>query len=144
MVTRLFLLVAEHAARSGYPGFAGVLCRLLLRRRPEDEVLFGRVTDLLIAAGALAQAERLCRQRLSVRLHDPAAMERLAFMLLDSSCAGTAAELFGEIDRLRGVEADITKAMKLRTYLQDSYVSEPAPGRKNNDIRLVAGVAYTF
>lgn len=108
MVTRFFLLVAEHAARSGYPGFAGVLCRFLVCRRPEDEVLFGRVTDLLIAAGALAQAERLCRQRLSVRLHDPAAMERLAFMLLDSSRAGAAAELFGEIDRLRGVEADIT------------------------------------
>ena len=59
MVTRFFLLLAEHAARCGYPGLAGALCRLLVYRRPEDEVLFGRVTDLLIAAGALAQAERV-------------------------------------------------------------------------------------
>ena len=108
MVTRFLLEVAEHAARSGYPGLAGALCRLLVYRRPEDEVLFGRVADLLMTAGALAQAERLCRQRLSVRLHDPAAMERLAFMLLDSSRAGPAAELFGEIDRLRGVKCDTT------------------------------------
>lgn len=43
-----------------------------------------------------------------------------------------------------GVEADLTKKLKLRSFLQDSYVSQPAAGRKNNDIKLVAGVAYTF
>ena len=45
-----------------------------------------------------------------------------------------------------GVEADLSKDKKwaLRTYLQDTYNSVPAPGRKNNDLKLVAAVAYKF
>lgn len=43
-----------------------------------------------------------------------------------------------------GVEADITKKMALRVVAQDWYVSEPAPNRKSNDLRLVAGVNYKF
>ncbi len=48
--------------------------------------------------------------------------------------------LTGEI----GVEADLTKQMALRVVFQDWYVSEPAPGRKANDMRVVAGVNYKF
>jgi hypothetical protein len=43
-----------------------------------------------------------------------------------------------------GVETGITKSMSLRTYLQDTYRSEPAPGRKSNDVKLVAAIAYKF
>jgi len=43
-----------------------------------------------------------------------------------------------------GVDAAITSSLSLRTVLQDVYDSKPAPGRKNNDIRLVTGVAYKF
>ncbi len=48
--------------------------------------------------------------------------------------------LTGEI----GVEADITKRMALRVVVQDWYVSEPAPGRESNDLKLVAGINYKF
>jgi putative salt-induced outer membrane protein YdiY len=41
-----------------------------------------------------------------------------------------------------GVEASLTKRTSLRVYLQDSYESDPAPGRKNNDVKLVAALAY--
>ncbi len=43
-----------------------------------------------------------------------------------------------------GVEADLTKKMALRVTLQDWYVSNPAPGRESNDIKLIAGINYKF
>jgi putative salt-induced outer membrane protein YdiY len=45
-----------------------------------------------------------------------------------------------------GVEADLTqdKRLSMRTFLQDTYNSRPATGRKNNDAKLVAGIAYKF
>ena len=41
-----------------------------------------------------------------------------------------------------GAEADLTKKMALRVVFQDWYVSQPAPGRESNDLRVVAGVNY--
>jgi hypothetical protein len=32
----------------------------------------------------------------------------------------------------------------LRVYLDDTYNNVPAPGRKKNDLKLVAAVAYKF
>jgi len=43
-----------------------------------------------------------------------------------------------------GIDTAITKALSLRVVFQDSYDSEPSAGRKNNDMRLIAGVAYKF
>jgi putative salt-induced outer membrane protein YdiY len=43
-----------------------------------------------------------------------------------------------------GVEAPLTKQLSLRAYVQDTYVNEPAAGRKNNDLKLISGVAYKF
>lgn len=43
-----------------------------------------------------------------------------------------------------GVEADITKKLSLQSYIQDSYDNQPAPGRKDNDIKLVTGIKYKF
>src|SRR6185369_38522 len=43
-----------------------------------------------------------------------------------------------------GVEADITAHLSLNTFLQDTYKNHPAPGRKQNDLKLVAGVKYKF
>ncbi|MFM7100843.1 MAG: YdiY family protein [Verrucomicrobiota bacterium] len=42
------------------------------------------------------------------------------------------------------VEADLTKKLATRLTVQDNYRSEPAPGRKNNDVRVLAGLAYKF
>jgi putative salt-induced outer membrane protein YdiY len=43
-----------------------------------------------------------------------------------------------------GIDTAITKHWSLRVVFQDMYASEPAPDRKKNDIRLIAGTAYKF
>lgn len=43
-----------------------------------------------------------------------------------------------------GVDTAITKTWSLRVVFQDQYASEPASGRKQNDMRLLAGTAYKF
>jgi putative salt-induced outer membrane protein YdiY len=43
-----------------------------------------------------------------------------------------------------GIDTAITKHWSLRVVFQDNYASEPAPGRKHNDLRLLAGTAYKF
>jgi putative salt-induced outer membrane protein YdiY len=43
-----------------------------------------------------------------------------------------------------GVEIQITKHLSERTYFQDIYNSDPAPDRDNNDLKLVAALAYKF
>ena len=45
-----------------------------------------------------------------------------------------------------GLEADLTKDKNftLRTYVQDTYNSVPAPGRKDNDMKWITAIAYKF
>lgn len=43
-----------------------------------------------------------------------------------------------------GIATQITDALDLRVVAIDTYRSEPAPGREQNDFKLIAGVGYTF
>lgn len=43
-----------------------------------------------------------------------------------------------------GAEASLSKDLSLRIVFSDTYNSEPAPGRKGNDLKLVSGIAYKF
>lgn len=43
-----------------------------------------------------------------------------------------------------GVDAAITKTMSLSLVFQDNYNHSPPPGRKANDLRVVAGLRYKF
>lgn len=43
-----------------------------------------------------------------------------------------------------GIDTAISKAWSLRVVFQDQYASEPATGRKQNDMRLLAGTALRF
>jgi putative salt-induced outer membrane protein YdiY len=43
-----------------------------------------------------------------------------------------------------GVETPLTRKLSLQVYVDDSFANEPAPGRKNNDAKLVSGVVYKF
>ena len=43
-----------------------------------------------------------------------------------------------------GVDSALTKHVSLRAVVQDSYNSQPAAGRKANDLRLITGIAYRF
>jgi putative salt-induced outer membrane protein len=43
-----------------------------------------------------------------------------------------------------GIDTAINKHFSLRVVFQDLYASAPAVGKKNNDMRLLAGAAYKF
>jgi putative salt-induced outer membrane protein YdiY len=43
-----------------------------------------------------------------------------------------------------GVEAPITKRISLSTVLQDNFANVPAPGHKDNDVKLVSGLVFKF
>ncbi|HPC59573.1 MAG TPA: DUF481 domain-containing protein [Verrucomicrobiota bacterium] len=43
-----------------------------------------------------------------------------------------------------GIETAITKSLSQRTFVQDTYDNEPAAGRRKNDVKLVAAIAYKF
>jgi putative salt-induced outer membrane protein YdiY len=43
-----------------------------------------------------------------------------------------------------GLEAAVYKKISLQAYLQDNFVNEPAPGRQQNDLRIVSGLKYKF
>lgn len=43
-----------------------------------------------------------------------------------------------------GVETGITKTLSLKTYLDDSFATRPAPGRQKNDVKIVSAIAYKF
>jgi len=43
-----------------------------------------------------------------------------------------------------GVDSAITKQLSLQVTFDDSYVNQPAYGRKGNDVKLVGGIAWKF
>ena len=43
-----------------------------------------------------------------------------------------------------GAEAALTKTFSLQVALQDNFVNQPAPGRKDNDVKLISSVIYKF
>jgi putative salt-induced outer membrane protein YdiY len=43
-----------------------------------------------------------------------------------------------------GAESALYKDLSLQVYLDDNFNSQPAPGLKRNDVKLVSGVTYKF
>jgi len=43
-----------------------------------------------------------------------------------------------------GVDTPLTKHLSLQTYVQDNYANRPAPGFKDNDVKLVSALAINF
>ncbi len=43
-----------------------------------------------------------------------------------------------------GAEAALNKTFSLRATLQDNFVNRPAPGRKDNDVKLISSLVYKF
>ena len=43
-----------------------------------------------------------------------------------------------------GIDTAINKHWSLRVVFQDMYASEPTPGKKDDDIRLLAGASFKF
>jgi putative salt-induced outer membrane protein YdiY len=80
------------------------------------------------------------------------AAERFEYKLNSTSRLWHSAECIPQVDQFSnyiinaeaGIETDITKKVGLQVYLQDNFVNQPASGLKDNDLRLVSGVAYKF
>lgn len=61
-------------------------------------------------------------------------------------------EILPQVDRFHnyiinaevGAEASLTERLSLRAVIQDTYDNIPAEGRKKNDIKLIASLAYKF
>ena len=80
--------------------------------------------------------------------------EKFNQVLSDRSRLWQTAEILPQVDDFNnyivnfeiGIEADLnsSKKLALRVYLDDTYNNVPAPGRKKNDLKLVAAVAYKF
>jgi|SRR5947209_5504241 len=78
--------------------------------------------------------------------------ERFEHKLNDHSHIWQSLEFLPQVDRFKnyiinaevGIDAGLTKKLSLRSYIQDSYVNEPAAGRLKNDIKLVTALAYKF
>ena len=62
------------------------------------------------------------------------------------------AEILPQVDKFAnylvnaeiGAEALLTKTVSLRLMVQDNFVNEPAPGRKDNDVKIISGLVYKF
>jgi hypothetical protein len=79
--------------------------------------------------------------------------EKFEHKLSDTAKVWQTAEYIPQIDRWTekyvisgevGISAAVTKAWGLRVVGQVIHDSEPAPGRKYNDFRLIAGTDYKF
>lgn len=108
-------------------------------------------TFLAVEAGPGFVAENL-RDRPSEQYWILRFAERFEHKFNDKSKVWQSAEFVPRIDDFGdyvinaevGVSSMITKSVDLRVVLQDTYRSEPPPGRKANDLKLIAGLGYRF
>lgn len=78
--------------------------------------------------------------------------ERFEHKFNDRSRVWQTAEYIPQVDEFDnyllnleiGASTKITQSVGLRVVLQDNYVNRPAPGRRSNDLKLMAGVDYAF
>lgn len=78
--------------------------------------------------------------------------ERFDHKLNDRVKIWQSAEYLPQVDRWGnyiinaelGIETMLSTKLSQRTFVQDTYHSEPALGREKNDLKLIAAVAYKF
>jgi putative salt-induced outer membrane protein YdiY len=78
--------------------------------------------------------------------------ERFEHKLNDGARVWERAEFLPQVNKLAnflvnaevGAEASLTKTLSLRVTLQDNFINQPAPGRKDNDLKLISGLVYKF
>lgn len=80
------------------------------------------------------------------------AAEKFTWKITDKSSLWQTLDFTPQISKLDnnvtdlevGVASKITEALDLRVVLTDTYRSQPAAGFKHNDLKLVAGIGYSF
>jgi putative salt-induced outer membrane protein YdiY len=78
--------------------------------------------------------------------------ERFEHKISDTAKVWETAEYIPQVDDFNnyllnleiGFSAAINKALDLRVMLQDTFKNQPAPHRKQNDMKLIVGVGYRF
>ena len=107
-------------------------------------------TTLAVEAGAAYEYEHLGGDYNS--FVTARAAERFEYKFSDRARLWQNAEFLPQVDKLEnyiinfeiGIETSITKSFSLKTFVDDSYASQPATGRQKNDFKLVSGIAYKF
>lgn len=113
-------------------------------------VLKSETRSLRVEAGPAFVIEKL-----GSRTHDYMTLrlaERLDWKITESSTLWQAVELLPQVDNFEnflvnaeiGVETALSEKLTLRSYIQDTYDNEPAPGREKNDVKLVTQIGYKF
>ena len=78
--------------------------------------------------------------------------ERLEHKFNDNVRLWQSIEFLPQVDDLNnflinaevGVESKLTPRLSLKVFAIDNYDNEPAPGREENDLKVVTAVGYTF
>jgi putative salt-induced outer membrane protein YdiY len=78
--------------------------------------------------------------------------ERLEHKFNDNVRLWQAIEFLPQVDDLNnflinaeiGVESKLTPRLSMKVFAIDNYDNEPAPGREENDLKVVTAVGYTF
>lgn len=135
-----------------YDAIAGVNYRFKINPLAGYYLLKEKRVSLAVEAGPSYVIEKLVNtpsdSYLAIRLG-----ERFEFKLTESAKLWQTLEYLARADRWAdkylinaelGADAGLTQHISLRTVLQDIFDSQPSPGRKQNDVRLIAGVAYKF
>ncbi len=135
-----------------YDGIAGVEYRVKVSPLAGYYLLKDDKMSLAVEAGPSVVFEHLSGQE--ARSYWAARFgERFEYKLTATTKFWESVEYIPQVDHWSqnylvnseaGIDTAITKHWSLRVVFQDMYASAPAPGRKDNDIRLLAGTAYKF
>ena len=133
-----------------HDGIANVVYRVTLSPGLGYYFIKTKVTALAGEVGPGVVLVKLDGQRKSYVT--PRLAERFEHKVNDHARIWENAEFLPQPDRLDnflvnaevGIETTISKRLSLRTVVQDNFANDPAPGRKDNDIKLVSGLAYKF
>ncbi len=135
-----------------YDGIAGVDYRFRISPLLGYYVIKEPKTTLALEAGPSLVFEKLEGQSSDTYVAARFG-ERFEHKLTDTTKIWQTLEYIPQLDRWTekylligevGIDTAITKKLSLRTMVQGTHDSEPASGRKKNDLRLIAGIAYKF
>lgn len=137
---------------AAYDGIANLDYRVTLSPLAGYYLIKNAKTTLAVEVGPSAVLEKYAGQDSDIYFGIRFA-ERFEHKLTAATKIWESASYVPQVDRWAenyvitvevGIDTAITKKWSLRVVLQDSYISEPAPGTENNELRLIAGTAYKF
>lgn len=137
---------------ANYDGIANLDYRATLSPMIGYYLIKNPKTSLAVEAGPSLVLEKFRGQNADTYLAARFA-ERFEHKLTETTKVWQSLEYMPRVDRWTekyiitaevGIDTAITKKWSLRVVAQDIYDSEPAPGREENDLRIIAGTAYQF